>query len=197
MEEQLRREGKEMNKKQWREKALAFLKSLPTEEKRNIEDAFHNQLFSHPLWKESKMIGTTLSSALEWDTRRIIEQAWKEGKEVVVPKTLPKTKQMKFYLIFSFNQIAPGHFGMDEPLLEKAMVVDKDEIDLLLVPGLIFHPKGYRIGFGGGYYDRFLMDFMNTTVSFAHSEQIDSAIPTESHDIPMDYLLTEEKWIQT
>jgi len=186
-----------MNKAEWRKTGIDILSSFSKEEKEAIEQQLHQLLFSTDLWKESQTIGVTLSSPTEWDTRRIILRAWQEGKKVCVPKTVPQTKQMHFYHITDFNQAAPGHFGMEEPLPDKTERLDKKEINLLLVPGLIYNKEGYRIGFGGGYYDRFLMDYPHTTLALLHSKQLSPLIPVEKHDIRLQYLLTEKKCFST
>lgn len=80
-------------------------------------------------------------------------------------------------------------FGVEEPLVFEKVV--KDEIDLLIVPGLIFSSEGYRIGFGGGYYDRFLKDFQGPTVSLAFGEQIRDDWQPENFDIPVAKIITD------
>lgn len=186
-----------MNKKEWRERGIQLLSNYSKVEKKETERQLHHRLFTSFLWKQSYLIGVTLSSPIEWDTRKIIERAWQEGKEVVVPKTTPATKELKFYRITDFNQVTSGHFGIEEPVVELTELVEKEEIDLLIVPGLMYHPKGYRIGFGGGYYDRFLVDFQQPTLSILHSDQISSKIPIEEHDIAINYFLTQENLSQT
>ena len=89
-----------------------------------------------------------------------------------------------------------GNFGISEPDTQKAKEIDKNQIDLLLVPGLIFTRDGYRIGFGGGYYDRFLTDFVQPTVSLASTKQLVDDFPVEPFDIPVNYLLTEEGFVK-
>lgn len=74
--------------------------------------------------------------------------------------------------------------------------MDPADIDLLLVPGLAFMNNGYRLGFGGGYYDRFLKLYKKQTASLAFSSQIVSQLPVESHDIPVQKIITEERIIE-
>lgn len=85
-----------------------------------------------------------------------------------------------------------GYFGLDEPDVKKTTPVKKDAIDLLIVPGLVFTKKGYRVGFGGGYYDRYLTDFTQPTVSLVHTKQFVEDFPIEPFDIPVQYLVTEK-----
>ncbi|MDZ7834585.1 MAG: 5-formyltetrahydrofolate cyclo-ligase [Alkalibacterium sp.] len=90
------------------------------------------------------------------------------------------------------RQVEKGYSDLIEPIVTETTRVDAESIDLMIVPGVIFTPSGYRIGYGGGYYDRFLKDFSNTTVSLLHSNQLVESFPVEPHDIPVQYLITEE-----
>lgn len=179
-------------KREWRERGQKILSEFDLQKKRNIEESMRELLFSSSLWKEATHIGVTLSSSLEWDTRMIVQNAWAQGKVVCVPKTIPSRKGMAFYILTDFDQCAVGHFGMEEPIPEKTKQIPKEQIDLLLVPGLMYNQQGYRVGFGGGYYDRFLMDYPNTTVSLLHSSQLSDRLPVEEHDVPVDYIVTEK-----
>lgn len=168
------------------------LAELSDSERQKISKRIHQELFKLESWKSSKKIGIYLSFKSEWDTREIINKAWDEGKKVMVPKTLPKSKGMDFYQINNYNDLERGHFGIQEPIISETICTNKKEIDLLIVPGLVFSQKGYRIGFGGGYYDRYLEDFKSETLSLAWSEQILEKIPVNSYDIAVDKLLTEQ-----
>lgn len=181
-----------MNKKDLRKQMLERLQVIDKTDRSEIEKQMQEHLFASDLWKEASIIGVTISGGGEWETHAIIERGWEEGKTVCVPKTLPETKGMAFYSINDFSQTKKGFYNLVEPLPEKAKKIKKEAIDLLIVPGLIYNRYGYRIGFGGGYYDRFLSDFRNTTVSMLHSSQLIDDIPVKPHDIPVNYLLTEE-----
>ena len=92
----------------------------------------------------------------EVDTYQIIRKAWDEGKRIVTPKCLPKDRQMDFRVLDRFDQLESVYFGLLEPIESKTVRVDPEEIDLLIVPGMAFERRGFRMGVGGGYYDRFL-----------------------------------------
>lgn len=152
----------------------------------------HTVLFQQPDWLKAETIGVTLSQFPEVDTFAIIQKGWEEGKRMVVPKCYPEQKKMIFYEITSFEQVEKGYFNLFEPLPEKTKAVQKEDIDLLIVPGLGYSKDGYRIGFGGGYYDRFLKDFKGITLSLAFREQLVDEVPAETHDIPVQKLISEE-----
>lgn len=148
-------------------------------------------LFSSDSWKQARTIAITISRGREVNTLPIIEQAWNEGKQVVVPKCYPNEKRMEFRIIQSLHELEVVYFGLQEPVIEKTVPWQKDEIDLIIVPGIVFDENGYRIGYGGGYYDRFLEDYKNRTISLAFSLQLMPFVPREDHDIPVHYIITE------
>ncbi|GEK91952.1 5-formyltetrahydrofolate cyclo-ligase [Alkalibacterium kapii] len=180
-----------MGKNELRKGMLVSLEKIGMIERKKTEKAMQENLFASSLWKNAEMIGITLSTGNEWDTKAIIEKAWVEGKRVCVPKSIHASRALHFYEITSFKQLEKGYYNLIEPIVNKTKRVEAIGIDLMIVPGLIFTRKGYRIGFGGGFYDRFLKDFPHTTVSLLHSNQLVESFPVESFDIPVQYLITE------
>ena len=150
-------------------------------------------LFQDPLWKEANTVGVTISKSPEVDTYQIIRKAWDEGKQVVIPKCLPKKKEMVFRTLTKFNQLESVYYGLLEPIEAVTREIPANEIDLIIVPGLAFTKNGYRIGFGGGYYDRYLAGFAGQTISLAFTPQIVVELPIEEHDIPVNKIITVKK----
>ncbi|SDQ22035.1 5-formyltetrahydrofolate cyclo-ligase [Carnobacterium viridans] len=181
-----------IEKQALRKKMISLLNSISAEEKAEIELKLEENLFRSSEWKSAKRIGVTLSQGFEWNTLGIINKAWKEGKIVCAPKCVPEHKAMIFYDFTSTEQLEKGFHNLIEPKPAQTKRVEKAEIDLVLVPGLIFDEKGYRVGFGGGYYDRFLKDFPNHTIGLICSEQVTSALPIEPFDIPVQKTITEK-----
>ncbi len=186
-----------MDKQSLRKQAIVLQKSLDKSEKQQIEKKLTFHLLQSSLWKTADTIGITIAQSNEWDTKPIIEAAWKEGKIVAVPKCHPSTKMMTFYSLTSFAQLEQVYFGLLEPIPEETEPVAKKEMDLIIVPGLLFDRRGYRIGFGGGYYDRFLADFTNETVALASSSQVKTEIPNDPYDIPVNHIITENGLFRT
>ncbi|WP_163526365.1 5-formyltetrahydrofolate cyclo-ligase [Halobacillus ihumii] len=184
-----------MNKNKWRIKGKSLLSSYTEAEKNDIEISIHNQLFQSSLWNSAEVVAVTVSLSHEWSTQPIIEKAWEQGKKVVVPKCNPELKTLTFYNLQSYEQLEVVYYGLQEPSPAKAEAVKKEEIDLLVVPGLIFDRKGYRIGFGGGFYDRFLADYRGVTVSLVSKKQVTRELPFEGFDIPVQHIITEEQWL--
>ncbi len=174
-----------------RKEMLDKLANIDSEERKNIEQQLMENLLTTELWQNAQIIGIYLSFGNEWETREIIKEAWKQGKQVAIPKTIPKTKEMKFYQIDNYSQVRKGHFDIEEPIVDEATFIEKNKVDLLIVPGLVFSKDGYRIGFGGGYYDRFLVDFIHPTASLVSQKQLRDRLPISNYDIPVSYLITE------
>ncbi|MED0688055.1 5-formyltetrahydrofolate cyclo-ligase [Anoxybacillus ayderensis] len=181
-----------MEKKQLRQQMKQRLLHMTKEERKKKENVIHDILFQQHGWQKAHMIGITISRQIEVDTICIIERAWQEGKKVAIPKCNVTTKQMTFRKIDCFQQIERTFFDLYEPIVEETKEVQKHEIDLIFVPGLAFVRGGYRLGYGGGYYDRYLVDFPNDTLSLAYDCQIVSTLPIEQHDIPVQKMITNE-----
>lgn len=184
-------EAKTILRKEMKNK-LAGLGHLYDEWSKNIS----GNLFSHSDWQCASTVALTISRRPEVDTYPIIERAWQEGKKVAVPKCLPKEKQLDFRLLDNFNQLEVVYYGLKEPKQDETETVSPAAIDLVIVPGLIYEPRGYRIGFGGGYYDRFLESYNGKTIALAFSLQVADKLPVEPFDIPVQSIITEEKVIR-
>ncbi|TCI29550.1 5-formyltetrahydrofolate cyclo-ligase [Exiguobacterium sp. SL-10] len=141
------------------------------------------------VWREANTVAVTLALDLEIDTLPLIRSAWKAGKSVFVPKV---TKQgLTFHEIHSFEDLEPGVMGILEPTTSATTRA----IDVCIVPGRVFERSGYRIGWGGGYYDRFLASYEGVTVSLAYDVQLLDEVPIEPHDIPVEFIVTERETI--
>ena len=175
-------------KSELRKQVLQEMKVLPREQKQFIDQALTERLLKHPFYQEAKIIATYLSFPHEFQTQELIEQALKDGKKVLIPKTYPKGR-MEF-VVYNPQQLVKTSFGLLEPK-GNLEVVDPSQIDLIHVPGLAFTREGYRIGYGGGYYDRYLEHFAGHTMSTIYPCQVQE-FNSENHDIPVQEVLTYE-----
>jgi 5-formyltetrahydrofolate cyclo-ligase len=148
------------------------------------------KLYEDEAWKSAKVIGLTVSKQPEVDTFQIIRKAWESGKQVVVPKCEPQVKRLSFRTLSEFSQLESVFYGLLEPIEERTMEVDASKIDLMIVPGLAYTREGYRLGFGGGYYDRYLQNYHGKTISLAFNEQLVPNFLVEEHDIPVSEIIT-------
>ena len=180
------------SKKTIRKAMMTAFQQIDENERVAISKKLQENLFDTELWRGAETIGVYLSMGSEWDTRAIVDKGLEDGKNVTVPKTIPDSKELIFYQLTDPTQTRIGNFGLEEPDIQLTTAVDKDAIDLLIVPGLVFTQNGYRVGFGGGYYDRYLANFIHTTVSLVHTNQFVETFPIESFDIPINYLITEQ-----
>ena len=175
-------------KAELRKKILQEMKALSQEQKRAMDRALTERFLHHPFYQEAKNIATYLSFPHEFQTQELIEQALKDGKKVLIPKTYPKGR-MEF-VVYNPQQLAKTSFGLLEPQGDLE-VVEPSQIDLIHVPGLAFTTEGYRIGYGGGYYDRYLEHFTGHTLSTVYPCQIQE-FNFENHDIPVQEVLIYE-----
>ena len=155
-------------KKILRNKTIAAMKELPQSVKAEADSQLTQRFIQLPAFQEAKTLATYLSMGHEFSTASLIQAALQLGKRVCVPRTYPPGR-MEF-VEYDPDILEKTRFGLLEPN-ERGQVVDKSEIDLIHVPGLVFQSKGYRIGYGGGYYDRYLADFTGKTVSTIYSIQ--------------------------
>ena len=176
-------------KAELRKQVLQEMKALSQEQKQAIDQALTERLLQHPFYQEAKVIATYLSFPHEFQTQELIEQALKDGKKVLIPKTYPKGRMD--FVVYDPQQLVKTSFGLLEPQGDLE-VVDASQIDLIHVPGLAFTTEGYRIGYGGGYYDHYLKHITGHTLSTIYPCQIQDFSP-ENHDIPVQEVLIDER----
>ncbi|WP_203361752.1 5-formyltetrahydrofolate cyclo-ligase [Bacillus sp. REN10] len=182
-----------MNKQLLRQQMKESLAKMTTLEYEQYSFQIAQQLFSLPLWQRAETIAVTVSRVPEVDTWSLITRGWEEGKKVVVPKCNPADRSMDYYQLTSFCELETVYSGLYEPDPLRTAYVEPKEIDVLLVPGLAFDQRGYRLGFGGGYFDRFLEHFQGPTLALLFSQQLLAEVPREAYDLPVQQLITERQ----
>ncbi|MBM7705730.1 5-formyltetrahydrofolate cyclo-ligase [Chryseomicrobium aureum] len=176
-------------KRQLRIDVLNQLQNLSKENHAEKSTLLHQHVWQYIKDKSVQSVAVTISSYPEVDTKRLIEWMWEAEKDVYVPKSDFSTRQMKFIKITSWNDVKPGFKGILEPIESSP---ESTTFDLVIVPGVVFSKDGYRIGFGGGFYDRFLEEYKGETLSLAFETQLRDAVPYESHDIPVKHLVLQD-----
>lgn len=131
-----------------------------------------------------------MSTPIEVDTRRIIENAWADGKRVAVPRCIPDTRLMEFYYITSFDDVEPGMFGVLEPK-DNLPMVDNFDGCLMIVPAMQFDINGYRLGYGKGYYDRYMSRFTGVSAGLCYIEELRRHMYHGRYDKPVDIIVTD------
>lgn len=175
-----------MDKKELRS-AIRMRKRAMTEEEIVTRSAALVQLFlASDFYKNAKTIYGYLPYNQEVRTVPILEQAIRDGKQVAVPKVYGD--EMRFLYITDLTQVEKGYAGIPEPIADEP--VAHDETALVLMPGLAFDAQGHRMGYGGGFYDRFLEQEPNhPTLALCYEFQMLPYLETEAHDIPVDCVL--------
>jgi 5-formyltetrahydrofolate cyclo-ligase len=131
----------------------------------------------------------------EVDTTETIAKLIAKGKKILVPSTLKTEKKMIAAEIKSFSELERGAFGVLEPKKESLREVPPENIELVLVPGVAFDEEGDRIGYGHGYYDRFLKLVKAPVIGLAYDFQIVDKITSNSHDSKVTKIITPSKVI--
>lgn len=146
------------------------------------------QLLAHPLFRAARSLYAYLSYNQEVRTLPLIRQAQALGKRVAVPKVYGD--EMRFLWLDDPDQVAPGAYGIPEPIADEPIA--DDDTALVLMPGLAFDPEGRRLGYGGGFYDRFLAKEPNhPLVALCYGFQMFDHLETEAHDIPVDLVIAD------
>lgn len=178
-----------MDKKALRREIGAKKRALSVADIESRSAILADKLYKTTQYRDCQSLYAYLSFNQEVRTNPIIEQAWADGKRVAVPKVVGD--EMVFIWIDSFEGLAPqGAFHIMEPI-EDGPVAD-DERALILMPGLAFDPQGHRVGYGGGYYDRFLeKEPDHPLVALCYDFQLYDRLEVEAHDVPVDVVITD------
>lgn len=176
------------SKKDIRKRVLEMRNQMTIEE---WDDKSHNifqKVVTHPFFLHADTIYCYIDFRREVGTRRIIEHAWKLQKKVAVPKI--HGENMDFYYIRQYSDLRKGYFGIMEPdILQPA----KDLAPLVIMPGAVYDKKRNRIGYGKGFYDKFLAKHSGCrTMALGFELQVLDKIPTNHYDVCPQILITEE-----
>jgi 5-formyltetrahydrofolate cyclo-ligase len=165
---------------------------LPRAERQNLDNIIFNKVINSEDYRNSDTIFIFVSYNNEVDTHKIIKQALKDGKVLCVPKVISKEYGMDIVQIKSFEDLKEGAYGILEPKDSK-LKVEENIIDLCYLPGLAFDIKGGRVGYGGGFYDRFLVKTREDSkkIGLAYKFQVFSEVPMEEHDVFIDGIITD------
>ena len=180
-------------KNQLKQSILEKRDSLPKEEIIEKSIQIQNNLFNLEQYKQSKTVMFFVSFNSEVNTHNMIKEALK-NKTVVIPKV--ESHEIEPSVIIDFdNLVTSGRFGILEPI--EAMKIAYKNIDFVLVPGIVFDKEGHRIGYGFGYYDKFLKKVPKSVkIGLAFDFQVVDKIPSKMHDVPVDLIVTEKSVIE-
>lgn len=179
------------NKQELRKRLKRERDAIPDEVRTQKSILISERLLKKTWYADTQCLLVYAAIQSEVDLSVFCERAWKDGKELFFPKVFDH--DMEFYRIDRWDQLRRGTFSVMEPDMESHPdLYVKQSGSIMLVPGVAFSADGYRIGYGGGYYDRYLAGNEELyTVGVCYTEQLTAAFEPEKHDCRMKEIVTE------
>ena len=174
-----------------RNKFKSLRRNMPPKQKHRMDVEIQSRFLSLRQYHQNDILFTYVSKDIEVDTMAIIAAARANQKKVAVPRCIPGEIDMDFFFIQGEEDLEPGMFGVLEPVPGRCDKVTDFSRGLCIVPGLSFDAEGFRLGYGKGYYDRFLAKFQGTTVGLCYSNCTQWRLPHGRYDRPVDLLITD------
>ncbi len=175
-----------MNKQELRRAIRERKRAMTEEEIVERSNALAEKFYHTPAYQAAATIYGYLPYNQEVRTVPMLQRALDDGKRVAVPKVYGD--EMRFIYLEDLTQVAKGYAGIPEPIADAPVAEDKQA--LVLMPGLAFDPQGHRIGYGGGFYDKFLAkEPHHPTLALCYEFQMQAHLDTEEFDIPVDTVL--------
>jgi 5-formyltetrahydrofolate cyclo-ligase len=181
-----------MNKKEIRRDIIAKRDNLSEDKRRELDRRIKGILKKSSYYRQSKNIFIYVGFGSEINTSKYIDEFLAEGKNIFVPRIDMKNKVMDAVKINSLDELKRNHFGILEPD-ENGQVIHKNLLDLIIVPGVAFDFSGGRIGYGGGYYDKYMENISENIhrLALCYDFQLLKELPKEEHDIKVHEVITE------
>ena len=183
----------EPSKAELRRQLRAQLNCLPEAVRRQEDEALFAAFLARPEVARAKAVFLFCGTGSEPDTARLFSPLLAQGKVIGLPRMLPN-RGMQVHRYDPNTPLVRHPFGILEPRPD-APVLLPEQIDLVLVPGLCYDRRGFRLGMGGGYYDRWLEHYHGFTVGLCRSALLCDCLPTEPHDRPVQLLITPEQYL--
>ena len=179
-------------KQRLREERLAARETLSEKERCALDGCITQKLLATPEYAEAATVLTYVSVSSEVSTRMFIEGALRDGKTVAVPRCLPG-HCLEFVAITSLDQLIAAPFGLLEPPKElPALTEEQMNASICIVPALLVDIKGYRLGYGAGFYDRFLSTYPGKKICLAYQQNLSrTMLPHTTFDVAVDEVITE------
>lgn len=177
-------------KKEIRAQMRRIRREMPPEIVQKKDQAIYERLISMEQYRRAKTIVVYVSKELEVDTRRLMEKAWEDGKKVAAPRCVENTRLMNMHLITSMDDLQEGAYGILEPK-ETLPILEDTKNAVCIVPAFCNDYRGYRVGYGGGYYDRYLSGFQGVKIGVNYSDCVRPRLIGGRYDVPIDVLVTD------
>lgn len=183
-----------LEKQRLREERLAAREALSEQERSVLDDRITQKLLATSEYAEATTVLTYVSVSSEVSTRMIIESALRDGKTVAVPRCLPG-HCLEFVAIVSLEQLVAAPFNLLEPAKDlPALTESQKNNSICIVPALLVDTKGYRLGYGAGFYDRFLSTYPGKKICLAYQQSLSrTTLPHTAFDVAVDVVITESE----
>lgn len=183
-----------LEKQRLREECLAARETLSEKERVRLDNCITQKLLASPEYAEAITVLTYVSVSSEVSTRMFIECALRDGKTVAVPRCMPG-HCLEFVAIASLEQLVAAPFNLLEPAKElPAVTEDQKNNSICIVPALLVDTKGYRLGYGAGFYDRFLSTYPGKKICLAYQQSLSrTTLPHTAFDVAVDVVITESE----
>ena len=181
-----------LEKQRLREERLAAREALSEQERSVLDDRITQKLLATSEYVEATTVLTYVSVLSEVSTGMFVECALRDGKTVAVPRCLPG-HCLEFVAIASLDQLVPAPFNLLEPSKDLSALTEGHMDDsICIVPALLVDTKGYRLGYGAGFYDRFLSTYSGKKICLAYQQNLSKTmLPHTEFDVPVDMVITE------
>ncbi|GAA0721912.1 5-formyltetrahydrofolate cyclo-ligase [Clostridium malenominatum] len=178
------------SKKDLRNRVIKLRDSLSLEERKVYDEEIYKKVLESDYYKNAQTIFVFVSYKTEVDTHAIIKKALEDGKRIAVPKIKTKKEGILPVEIKDFNELSSGNYGILEP--KEDNIINKEEIDLILSPGVAFDKNGGRLGYGGGFYDKFISSFIKKIpiVAIGYKLQLVDQVPMDEFDMRVSDIIT-------
>ncbi len=179
-------------KKALRDQFKQLRREMTSAQKQQKDQGIFQKVTALEEYRTAKLFLCFVSTPIEVDTHRLILHALEQGKRVAVPRCIDGTSRMDFYLIRSMDDLEPCTFSVLEPVPDRCEKLADFREAFCIVPGLGFDMQGFRLGYGKGYYDRFLADFPGKTAGICYNCCMRNLLPHGRYDRAVDILVTEK-----
>lgn len=184
-----------MDKRELRKSILKMRDSMDNQERFAADEIILKKLLALKEYRDATSVFCFVSYRSEVDTRQIIAESLRRGKRLIVPVVDKENKVMILSELKSSEELAKSDLGILEPKKEFLRPVKPKAVDLCIAPGAVFDKRGYRIGYGGGFYDKMIPQFRSDvkTVGISYDFQFVEKLPNEEFDQKIDMLVTEKE----
>lgn len=187
-----------MDKKNLRKKIINKRDLLAAELRENKAKTIISKILAAEQYKNANHIMLFSAFGSELDLNLLIEKLWQAKKHVYLPVVDPASNKILPVEVFSFSELKRSNYGILEPSPANYNAATPKLLELILTPAVAFDKDKYRIGYGAGYYDRFFSSLVKPVlkIGVGFDEQVVDAVPREPHDVQLDYILTDKRWIK-